>query len=124
MTRRSDDGSATIWALNASALLGLVAIVTLMLSAGFVAHRKAAAAADLAAVAGATRSLTDQRLACSAAEQVAAENGATLRSCSLQGESLLVYVVVDPRGPWLPTMLVPARAGTPQSVGHSRPQFR
>jgi len=111
MKRPSDAGSATIWMLTTSALLGLVALVALALSAGFVAHRQAAAAADLAALAGASRSLTDEVLACSAAEEVAAENGASLRSCALQGASLLVYVVVDPEGPWLPAMLVPARAG-------------
>lgn len=117
MKQRSDVGSATIWVLIASALFGMVAIVTLVMSAGFVAHRRAAAAADLAALAGASRSLTDQHLACSAAEHVAAQNGATLKSCALQRASLLVYVVVDPEDPWLPAMLVPARAGTPYSSG-------
>jgi len=112
MKQPSDAGSATIWMLMASAVLGMVAIVTLVMSAGFVAHRKAAAAADLAALAGASRSLADQDLACSVAEHVAEENDATLRSCVLERSSLLVYVVVDPEGPWLPPMLVPARAGT------------
>jgi len=117
MKRQPDAGSATIWMLTVSALLGLVGLVTLVLSAGFVAHREAASAADLAALAGASRSLTDEKLSCSAAAVVAAENGATLKSCVLQGASLLVYVVIDPESPWLPDMLVPARAGAPQSSG-------
>ena len=119
MTIRSDSGSATIWALVMVTLLGLVAIAALVVSAGLVAHRKAAAAADLAALAGATASMSDETLACATAERVAAANGASVKSCAMNDQSLLVYVVVDPESPWLPPMLVPARAGYPSTPNRS-----
>jgi secretion/DNA translocation related TadE-like protein len=92
------------------ALVGLV--LMLGLAASFVtatasAHRRAQAAADLAALAGAV-ALGRGEDACGAAAQVAASNGAAVRTCRIEGRDVVVEVGVsgpehrgfgwDPRG--------------------------
>lgn len=72
-----------------------LAVVTAMVTA----HRSAQAAADLAALAGAT-ARQDGGDACGVATDVAAANGARLTGCSVAGDDVRVRVVVD--GPrWL-----------------------
>jgi len=105
------EGSATIWVMVVSALLGIVAMAAFVMSTGFVAHRKAAAAADLAALAAATLLASEPETACTSAESVARANGAKLLWCQIEENSVLVLVEVNPSSPWLPSMKVPARAG-------------
>lgn len=75
--------------------LVVVLVVTALLAAfvggAFVAKRRAQAAADLAALAGAT-SAQAGRNACLAARVVAQRNGADAASCSRTGEDVLVEV--------------------------------
>ncbi len=106
-----DSGSATIWVMMAASIMLLMGIVTILIAIGFVEHRHAAAAADLAALAAATRSVDDERVACESAANAAMANGARLVGCELDMRTVLVVVRVDPPAPWLPVMQAAARAG-------------
>lgn len=111
MSRRRDDGSATLWTMSFAALLTAVGVTAILIVAGLTAHRQASAAADLAALAAAGRSLSDESMACEAAAESAAANGARLVACQLQEDSVVVSVERDTDSPWLPGFSVVARAG-------------
>jgi secretion/DNA translocation related TadE-like protein len=111
--RADEEGAATVWVLALASLLTAMGLAALVIGSGFAAHRRAAAAADLAALAGATRSLVDHRYACQAAGVVAASNGAQLLACELDGTTVSVVVGLEPRVTWLPGIRVAARAGPP-----------
>lgn len=104
-------GSASIYVLGAMALLIVVALPVVVVSAGFAAHRDAVRAADLAALGGATTSLYDASAACAAAARVAHANGAELHECSLFSGSLRVTVTVSTPLPLIPQVSAIARAG-------------
>jgi secretion/DNA translocation related TadE-like protein len=76
------------------------------------AHRTAQAAADLAALAGAT-TIGSDHAPCVAAADIAAANGARLKVCAVRGSD--VRVVVEAPGPrWLgqvADLTAQARAG-------------
>jgi secretion/DNA translocation related TadE-like protein len=91
-------GVALVIALALVALGGLV-----------VGQRRAASAADLAALAGAS-ALQRGDGGCDAARRTADSNGARLVECGPSGEDLLVRVVVDVDLLRLRTVAVPARA--------------
>jgi secretion/DNA translocation related TadE-like protein len=81
--RRDETGAGTVLAV---AMIGLLVTVTVATSGavGLVAgHRRAQAAADLAALAGAA-ALQDGGDACSRAGTVAERNGASLRRCRVE----------------------------------------
>lgn len=112
----------------ASILVLAVLMVALVLAGGVgglsgvvLARHRAAAAADLAALAGADvlagRAPGD---ACAAADEVAGANGARLGSCAPEGADLLVSALVVPPGPLaaLGSATGRARAG-PGSTGGS-----
>jgi secretion/DNA translocation related TadE-like protein len=107
---RSDDGSGTVLVLAAGALLSAMAVTAGIVATGFTAHRSAVRAADLAALAGAQRSLVDARAACLTARAVAEANGAVLRACALRESALQVEVSVPVVGV-LPAITATARAG-------------
>jgi len=99
VTGRDDRGAATVLAI---ACLGLVLLVGAGLGvvAAMVAdHRRAQAAADLAALAGAA-ALHQGDDACRVAQRVASANDADLTTCSIEGADVVVTVTVaGPR--WL-----------------------
>ena len=99
MTRHGDRGAATVLA---TACLGVVLMVGAGLGvvAAMVAdHRRAQAAADLAALAGAT-ALHQGIDACGAAQRVTSANDADLTACSVAGADVVVTVTAT--GPrWL-----------------------
>lgn len=106
MRERPDAGGATVLVV---AMAGVLLFVTTGLSAvgGLVtAQRRAQAAADLAALAGAA-SPGD---ACAGSARIAAANHAVLAHCEVRGRDVLVTVTV--RGPRLPgrDVLVTAEA--------------
>jgi secretion/DNA translocation related TadE-like protein len=107
---RRDEGSGSILVLAAGALLSTLAVAVGIVATGFTAHRSAVRAADLAALAGAQRSLVDGRAACLTARVVAEANGAELRSCALRAAALQVEVSVPAIGV-LPAITATARAG-------------
>jgi len=106
---RSERGSATVYAVPL--LAALLAITAALAWAGgtVVAHRRAQSAADLAALAGASR----PESGCRAAAANAGPNGARLVDCRVEGGH--VWVTVEVVGPALagrePRLRARAHAG-------------
>ncbi len=105
-------GAAALLTLVMAGVLLFVAAALGAVGGLVVAHRRAEAAADLAALAGAS-ALARGREGCVAAREVAEANGAVLRQCLVDGSTVTVMVAV--RGPrWLgqqPDLEASARAG-------------
>jgi len=97
--RRRDRGAVTVLAV---AMLGILILIAAALAVGesmVVAHRRAQAAADLAAVAAA-QAIQHARDPCSAASDVAAANGATMTGCAVADDDVTISATVP--GPrWL-----------------------
>jgi secretion/DNA translocation related TadE-like protein len=106
-----DDGAASIYVLTAAVLLAAVSVPVAVVATAQAAHRQAVKAADLAALAGAQRSLYDVGAACSTAARVVTANGGQLNSCDLRDESLVVEVRVPLEWSFLPEVSASARAG-------------
>ncbi|MET9886069.1 Rv3654c family TadE-like protein [Streptomyces sp. NPDC006430] len=105
-----DRGSATVWAALVATVLGAVFGGVLLLGQAVVARHRAAAAADLAALAAAVTWTHGPQEACTAARRVARAQRATLTACTLHGE--VADVTARPAtGPFAPKMS--ARAGPP-----------
>lgn len=108
-----DRGSATVWAVLVATVLGAVFGGVLLLGQAVVARHRAAAAADLAALAAAASWTHGPEAACSAALRVAREQGATLAACALRGE--VAEVTARPAaGSFTPQ--IRARAGPPREA--------
>jgi secretion/DNA translocation related TadE-like protein len=105
-----DAGSATVLVVGAGALLSVLAVAVGVVATGLAAHRQVVRAADLAALAGAQRSLTDVDEACHTAGVVAVANGSVLDDCRLDGRALQVTVTMPATG-WLPVMAATSKAG-------------
>jgi secretion/DNA translocation related TadE-like protein len=121
MSRRlanGERGAGSILVLGAVAVALTALLVVLTLAAGYDARHRAAAAADLAALAGAGQVGFGAEPACALARTVAAANGGVLRSCTVEGEQVVVSVAATIVGPtsWLPDPVRWARAG-PTTVG-------
>jgi len=105
-------GSSTPFAVVVLGLLLFVGAGLGVVAAMVATHRAAQAAADLAALGGAS-SLQRSADACLAAADVATANGARLAGCQVSGEEVRVVVrVVGPR--WLgqvADLAAEARAG-------------
>ncbi|UMG94013.1 Rv3654c family TadE-like protein [Nocardioides sp. TF02-7] len=99
-TRSTDErGAVTLLAVACSCLLLLVGCALAVVGAMVVGHRTAQAAADLAALAGAAAA-RDGGDPCGSAAAIAADNGATLTRCAVDGTEVTVDVeVTGPR--WL-----------------------
>jgi secretion/DNA translocation related TadE-like protein len=96
---RNQRGSATLLAVSFLGVLLLVGAALGVVAAMVWAHRSAQAAADLAALAGATE-LRHGADACGRASEIAGANAADLTSCTVQGEAVVVEVTIT--GPrWL-----------------------
>ncbi|MET9958849.1 Rv3654c family TadE-like protein [Streptomyces sp. NPDC006326] len=105
-----DRGSATVWAALVATVLGAVFGGVLLLGQAVVARHRAAAGADLAALAAAATWAHGPEQACAAARRVAGAQGAALAACTLHGE--VAAVSARPAtGPFHPT--ITARAGPP-----------
>ncbi|TDU76863.1 Rv3654c family TadE-like protein [Streptomyces sp. KS 21] len=103
-----DRGSATVWAALVATVLGAVFGGVLLLGQAVVARHRAAAAADLAALAAAATWAHGPEAACAAARRVAGAQSAAVTACTLQGE--VAEVTARPAtGPFDPT--ISARAG-------------
>lgn len=88
---RPEEGAGTVLAV---AMMGLLVTVSVAVSGvvGVVAaHRRAQSAADLSALAGAA-ALQDGGDPCERAGSIARRNGATLRSCAVDGWEVTVAV--------------------------------
>ena len=111
-------GAATVVVTACLGVVLLVGCALAVVAAMVSAHRAAQAAADLAALAGATAA-RDGGDPCSAASAIAADNGARLTSCAVAGREVTVEVVVP--GPrWLGQthdLAAAARAGPAGGFG-------
>ncbi|MEW2412632.1 Rv3654c family TadE-like protein [Streptomyces sp. NPDC046866] len=108
--RGDDRGSATVWAALVAVVLGAVFGGVLLLGQAVVARHRAAAAADLAALAAAAAWAHGPETACAAAGRVARAQDAALAGCTLHGE--VAEVAARPaKGPFTPVST--ARAGPP-----------
>lgn len=92
--RHGQRGSATVYAMVFIGLMTTLALVAVAIAGMFVGHRKAAAAADLAALAGAA-ALQQGRPGCEAAGRIAAANQVELVSCQTNGAVVDVEVAMD-----------------------------
>ncbi|MFE5859885.1 Rv3654c family TadE-like protein [Streptomyces virginiae] len=113
-----DRGSATVWAALVATVLGAVFGGVLLLGQAVVARHRAAAAADLAALAAAATWAHGPETACATALRVARAQRAALGGCLLRGEVAEVTAEVA-AGPFTPT--VRARAGPPTEPPAPRP---
>ena len=89
-------GSGTVYALGVIAVLLAAAVGITGLIQAQSATGRARAAADLAAISGATvlSSVVAPGDPCAMAQRVAAANGASVSACSVAGEDVTVSVVV------------------------------
>lgn len=79
--RPAETGSASIWLLSASGVVGVAATVAVLLGQTEVAGHRAAAAADLGAIAAADAAELGESAACTTAARVATAAGGRLVSC-------------------------------------------
>jgi secretion/DNA translocation related TadE-like protein len=89
-----DRGVATVWAAIGMAVLMVSVLFGLYLGSAVVARHRAAAAADLAALAAATESVLGDGPACSRAARITGAMGADLTGCALDGWDVRVQVRV------------------------------
>lgn len=122
-----DRGSATVWAALVATVLGAVFGGVLLLGQAVVARHRAAAAADLAALAAAATWTHGPEAACATARRVAHAQGAALSTCRVEGE--LAEVTAHPTtGPFTPKIHSragppPSRPETPSSPAEDNPSF-
>lgn len=110
---RAERGSGTVLALGLGLVLVAVCWGVVLLGQALVASARAAAAADLSALAAADaeRGLRSGA-ACAIAREVAELNGAALVGCDVEAEARAVRVRVEVPTPWAPAA-GRARAGPP-----------
>lgn len=115
MDNRRDDecdaGLSTVFAALAVGVLMVVAGIGIRLGGAMLAREQAETAADLGALAGASKVLQGNVMACARAATVVTANGGVMRSCTLQGLDLLVEAEV---GSWGGAASGRARAGPAQ----------
>ncbi|MFG2749219.1 Rv3654c family TadE-like protein [Streptomyces xanthophaeus] len=119
--RDRDRGSATVWAALVVTVLGAVFGGVLLLGQAVVARHRAAAGADLAALAAAASWAHGPEAACAAAGRVARAQGTVLGGCRVEGEVTEVSARVA-AGPFTPS--VRARAGPPPAAPQPSPPPR
>jgi secretion/DNA translocation related TadE-like protein len=116
---RGEDGVAVVMVMALVGVLVLVGLIGTGAAAIVVAHRRAQAAADLAAL-GAAVAVAEGGDACVAAADLAVQNGATTSACVVVGAVVTVDVVVRlPEALGQRTVSARARAG-PASTEQAR----
>jgi len=91
-----DRGSATVWVLALSGILGVLGAAVVLVGAAAVARHRANTAADLAALAAAGRAALGEPGACTLAAEVARANAAGLDSCAVDGSAVVEVRVSVP----------------------------
>ena len=89
--RRGDDGAASLVVVALTGVVLLLGLAGAFLTTTGAAHRRAQAAADLAALAGAGAHQHGGD-ACAASALVADHNGADSTTCHLEGDDVVVEV--------------------------------
>ncbi len=96
---REESGAASVLVAFWMVVLVLLAAVGIVLSSVLAARATVAAAADLAALAGASSTLESPDRACDRAGEIAARNGAEVSHCQVRGTEVWVSVAAPaPRG--------------------------
>ena len=96
---RGDAGMTAPIVLALAGLLALLGATASSVAAVGVARQRAAAVADLAALAAAQHALEGQQVACGWAQRVAHADAAAVRSCRLSADVAEVVAEVRPPGP-------------------------
>ncbi len=109
MSDSSEKGSAAVLGVVMVCLLTTLALVAVVASGILVGHRRAGAAADLAALAGAAAVQRGED-ACAAAGHVAGANSARLVGCTTVGETVSIEVATEVPSAFGATWTVAARA--------------
>ncbi|WP_053207827.1 Rv3654c family TadE-like protein [Jiangella muralis] len=114
--RSGERGAGTVLILSIVLAIMVAVQAVAVLAAGQSARHRAAAAADLAALAGANQLALGSADPCAVAGRIADANGATLRDCVIDGMEVEVQVRVPTTSalPWLPGQDRRARAGPPR----------
>lgn len=99
MRSTGEHGFVTVAVTGLIAVLLSVTGAVALLGGVAVARHRAAAAADLAALAAAAHVLDGPTAACRAAAVVAAAHRARVSACELRGEDVTIEVTVRPTGP-------------------------
>jgi secretion/DNA translocation related TadE-like protein len=94
-TLSAESGVATVWAATAVGVLMAVLLVGLDLGGAVAGRHRAAAAADLAALAAAGHAVHGTGPACDRARRIAEQMGGRLAVCRLNGWDALVEVQVE-----------------------------
>lgn len=119
MGTRTERGASSLLVVSLVGVLVTVTVALLGVAVLFHSHRVAATAADLAALAAA-RSHVYGSDACGVAAGVAADNGADLTACSVEGDHVRVVVGVPAPG-WVGDLtgavLVGEAVAGPSSAG-------
>jgi secretion/DNA translocation related TadE-like protein len=89
-------GSASLLVATWVVVLGMLAAAAAVLSSVLAVRERAAAAADLGALAGASAALDGAETACARAADIVVRNGARLVDCDLRGASVRVVVESPP----------------------------
>lgn len=115
--RRDEHGSMTLLAVGLLAALLVFSLVATGFTGLVAMQHRAAAAADLAALAAAA----SPDRACANAAEVAADNGAVLDSCAVAGAVVTVEVRIRAAAPFgfRPTITSRARAGPAELVAQA-----
>ena len=119
----AEGGSASVLVVAIAAVASAMTFAALQLAEVSVSRHRAAAAADLAAIAGAVVGPATPAAVCGRARRVASENGAVLAGCRLEGTSVLVRVDMPIGRVGGATVSARARAGTePVAAPGMRPK--
>ncbi|WP_157430316.1 Rv3654c family TadE-like protein [Actinomadura macra] len=94
-----DRGAGTLWVLAFTAIIWLGGVTAMAIGGVRAARHRGDAAADLAALAGAARVPDGAGVACASARSIAAESGARLMRCAIEGRVIDVSVTLTVRVP-------------------------
>ena len=111
-------GSASVLVALWGVVLTMLAAGAIVLSSALASREAVSAAADLAALAGASATLTEPAVACARAGAIARENGATLTECRTTGTE--VWVVAQAPAPAPVQWLVPGRGAYLRARAHAQ----
>ncbi len=120
--RSAERGSAGVWVLALSGVVLLAGAASVLAGVAMIGRHEAGTAADLSALAAASRALSGSEIACSSAEEIANANGADLQSCSLGPDGVVnvaVTVTVQFGSLGLGQARAQARAGPVQPPGEA-----
>ncbi|MDQ3476830.1 MAG: flp pilus-assembly TadE/G-like family protein, partial [Actinomycetota bacterium] len=127
ITIRSERGSAGVWVLALSGVILLSGAASVLAGMAIISRHEAGTAADLAALAAASRALSGPEVACAAGQDIADANGAELVSCTLSADGVVdvtVTVTVQFGSLGLGVARADARAGHAGTGGPAGPAAR